>query len=95
MFWQHFILKPGTVNANVCRGQCNAKDKDRSYKFSNNAYMRHKYNEIHASDDAWIVPQPCCVPLIVNPVSIIFYNERQNLAMTSMADMTAQECGCI
>ena len=95
--WQNWILRPESVNANLCRGQCNPKDKKKMYQFSNNAYMRYTFNEVHvdANEDAWLVPQPCCVPLIVNPVSIIFINNKGNLAMTSMADMTAQECGCI
>ncbi|XP_030920849.1 embryonic growth/differentiation factor 1 [Geospiza fortis] len=39
-------------------------------------------------------PQPCCVPVRLSPISILYYDNSDNVVLRHYEDMVVDECGC-
>ncbi|KFZ65289.1 Derriere protein, partial [Podiceps cristatus] len=39
-------------------------------------------------------PQPCCVPVRLSPISILYYDNNDNVVLRHYEDMVVDECGC-
>lgn len=40
------------------------------------------------------VPQPCCVADKLQPVTLLFYDEYDNIVLKTYSDMIVESCAC-
>nr|NP_001072000.1 transforming growth factor beta superfamily signaling ligand precursor [Ciona intestinalis]BAE06590.1 transforming growth factor beta superfamily signaling ligand [Ciona intestinalis] len=87
--WGSWIVYPKKYNAYRCEGQCRTPMRSDS-KPTNHAYMQSiiatKRPDLH-------IPQPCCVPTKLKPLSILYYEDGE-VKQRDHEDMVVDECGC-
>lgn len=40
------------------------------------------------------IQRPCCVPTNLLPISLLFYDDHDNVVLKQYVDMVAESCGC-
>lgn len=40
------------------------------------------------------IPEPCCVPEKMNPLSVLFLDEAKNIVLKNYPDMSVETCSC-
>ncbi|XP_028569721.1 embryonic growth/differentiation factor 1 [Podarcis muralis] len=87
--WEDWIIAPQGYLANYCLGECPfplAEDLNST----NHAILQ---TVVHSLDPEG-TPQPCCVPVRLSPISILYYDNDDNVVLRHYEDMVVDECGC-
>lgn len=87
--WQDWIIAPQGYFANYCRGECPFPLSE-SLNGTNHAILQ---TLVH-SFDPQETPQPCCVPIKLSPISMLYYDNNDNVVLRHYEDMVVDECGC-
>ena len=87
--WSDYIIAPDGYEAAYCRGDCPFPLHD-NMNASNHAMIQTLVHLIKPSD----IPQPCCSPLRLAPLPVLFYNEDNNIVMKRYTNMVVNDCGC-
>ncbi|XP_038658264.1 protein DVR-1, partial [Scyliorhinus canicula] len=87
--WQHWIIAPQGYMANYCHGEC-PYPLSESLNGTNHAILQ---TLVHATDPDH-TPQPCCVPIKLSPISMLYYDNNDNVVLRHYDDMVVDECGC-
>uniref|UniRef100_A0A3Q1F020 Growth differentiation factor 3 n=2 Tax=Acanthochromis polyacanthus TaxID=80966 RepID=A0A3Q1F020_9TELE len=87
--WQDWVIAPQGYMANYCHGECPFPLTER-LNATNHAILQ---TLVHALDP-FGTPQPCCVPIRLSPVTILYYDNNDNVVLRHYQDMVVQECGC-
>ncbi|XP_067896029.1 protein DVR-1 [Heterodontus francisci] len=87
--WQHWIIAPQGYMANYCHGEC-PYPLSESLNGTNHAILQ---TLVHATDPGH-TPQPCCVPIKLSPISMLYYDNNDNVVLRHYDDMVVDECGC-
>lgn len=87
--WQDWIIAPQGYMANYCHGECPFPLSD-SLNGTNHAILQ---TLVHSLDPHG-TPQPCCVPIRLSPISMLYYDNNDNVVLRHYQDMVVDECGC-
>ncbi|XP_061698648.1 protein DVR-1 [Syngnathoides biaculeatus] len=87
--WQDWIIAPQGYVANYCHGECPFPLSD-SLNSTNHAILQ---TLVHSLDPDG-TPQPCCVPVRFSPISMLYYDNNDNVVLRHYQDMVVDECGC-
>nr|XP_057937737.1 protein DVR-1 [Doryrhamphus excisus] len=87
--WQDWIIAPQGYLANYCHGECPFPLSE-SLNGTNHAILQ---TLVHSLDPHG-TPQPCCVPIRFSPVSMLYYDNNDNVVLRHYQDMVVDECGC-
>lgn len=87
--WENWIIAPKGYMANYCLGECPFPLTE-ELNSSNHAILQ---TMVHSLDPEGI-PQPCCVPVRLSPISILYYDNNDNVVLRHYEDMVVDECGC-
>ncbi|XP_069745664.1 protein DVR-1 isoform X2 [Narcine bancroftii] len=87
--WQHWIIAPQGYMANYCHGEC-PYPLSESLNGTNHAILQ---TLVHSTDPGH-TPQPCCVPIKLSPISMLYYDNNENVVLRHYDDMVVDECGC-
>ncbi|NWV84633.1 DERR protein, partial [Dasyornis broadbenti] len=87
--WENWIIAPQGYLANYCRGEC-PFPLAAELNSTNHAVLQ---TLVHSLDPQG-TPQPCCVPVRLSPISILYYDNSDNVVLRHYEDMVVDECGC-
>ncbi|NXY39140.1 DERR protein, partial [Pomatorhinus ruficollis] len=87
--WENWIIAPQGYLANYCRGDC-PFPLAAELNSTNHAVLQ---TMVHSLDPQG-TPQPCCVPVRLSPISILYYDNSDNVVLRHYEDMVVDECGC-
>lgn len=87
--WQDWIIAPQGYVANYCHGECPFPLSER-LNGTNHAILQ---TLVHSFDPKG-TPQPCCVPIKLSPISMLYYDNNDNVVLRHYEDMVVDECGC-
>ncbi|NWR94549.1 DERR protein, partial [Furnarius figulus] len=87
--WENWIIAPQGYLANYCRGEC-PFPLTAELNSTNHAVLQ---TMVHSLDPQG-TPQPCCVPVRLSPISILYYDNSDNVVLRHYEDMVVDECGC-
>ncbi|NXN09170.1 GDF3 factor, partial [Indicator maculatus] len=87
--WENWIIAPQGYLANYCLGQC-PFPLTAELNSTNHAILQ---TMVHSLDPEG-TPQPCCVPVRLSPISILYYDNSDNVVLRHYEDMVVDECGC-
>ncbi|NWV03691.1 DERR protein, partial [Ptilonorhynchus violaceus] len=87
--WENWIIAPQGYLANYCRGEC-PFPLTAELNSTNHAVLQ---TMVHSLDPRG-TPQPCCVPVRLSPISILYYDNSDNVVLRHYEDMVVDECGC-
>ena len=86
---QDWVIAPQGYSAYYCEGEC-AFPLDSCMNATNHAILQ---TMVHSLDPEG-TPQPCCVPVRLSPISILYYDNSDNVVLRHYEDMVVDECGC-
>ncbi|XP_042297925.1 derriere protein-like [Sceloporus undulatus] len=87
--WENWIIAPQGYLANYCLGECPFPLTE-ELNSTNHAILQ---TIVHSLDPEG-TPQPCCVPVRLSPISILYYDNDDNIVLRHYEDMVVDECGC-
>lgn len=87
--WENWIIAPQGYLANYCLGECPFPLTE-ELNSTNHAILQ---TIVHSLDPAG-TPQPCCVPVRLSPISVLYYDNNDNVVLRHYEDMVVDECGC-
>uniref|UniRef100_A0A672FLK5 Growth differentiation factor 3 n=1 Tax=Salarias fasciatus TaxID=181472 RepID=A0A672FLK5_SALFA len=87
--WQGWIIAPQGYMANYCHGECPFPLSE-SLNGTNHAILQ---TLVHSLDPRG-TPPPCCVPVRLAPISMLYYDNNDNVVLRHYQDMVVDECGC-
>ncbi|KAL8177732.1 UNVERIFIED_CONTAM: hypothetical protein K2H54_017563 [Gekko kuhli] len=87
--WENWIIAPQGYMANYCLGECPFPLTE-ELNSTNHAILQ---TMVHSLDPEG-TPQPCCVPVRLSPISILYYDNDDNVVLRHYEDMVVDECGC-
>ncbi|XP_007935403.1 growth/differentiation factor 3 [Orycteropus afer afer] len=86
--WHKWIIAPKGFMANYCHGEC-PFSLTTSLNSSNYAFMQALMSTADPE-----VPQAVCIPTKLSPISILYYDNDDNVILRHYEDMVVDECGC-
>ncbi|XP_014742649.1 PREDICTED: embryonic growth/differentiation factor 1 [Sturnus vulgaris] len=87
--WENWIIAPQGYLANYCGGDC-PFPLAAELNSTNHAVLQ---TMVHSLDPQG-TPQPCCVPVRLSPISMLYYDNSDNVVLRHYQDMVVDECGC-
>lgn len=88
--WSGGIIYPSGYNAFYCRGSC-IFPLGESLNATNHATVQSIVYTLKLSQD---VSMPCCVPDELKSLSLLYFDDKQNVILKNYKDMVATRCGC-
>ncbi|XP_074060827.1 embryonic growth/differentiation factor 1 [Macrotis lagotis] len=87
--WHNWIIAPRGFMANYCQGHCFFPTTSKISSL-NHAVMQSLMHSVAPAT----TPPPCCVPVKLSPISVLFYDNSDNVVLRHYEDMVVDECGC-
>ncbi|KAG7258052.1 hypothetical protein CRUP_028251 [Coryphaenoides rupestris] len=88
--WAGWIISPRGYNAFHCRGSC-PFPLGESLRATNHATVQSIMHALKLSED---VGSPCCVPDKLQSISLLYFDDEENVVLKQYDDMVAVSCGC-
>ena len=87
--WQDWIIAPEGYSAFYCHGECS---------FPLSAHMNATNHAIvqtlvHLMTPS-VVPQPCCSPTKLTAISVLYFDDDNNVVLKKYTNMVVKACGC-
>ncbi|CAK6961766.1 bone morphogenetic protein 2-like [Scomber scombrus] len=89
--WSGWIISPLGYNAYHCKGSC-PFPLGGSLRATNHATVRSIMHALKLSVDE--VEAPCCVPDRLQSISLLYFDDEENVVLKQYDDMVALSCGC-
>ncbi|XP_026172049.1 bone morphogenetic protein 2 [Mastacembelus armatus] len=89
--WSGWIISPRGYNAYHCKGSC-PFPLGGSLRATNHATVRSIMHALKISSDD--VGAPCCVPDRLQSISLLYFDDEENVVLKQYDDMVALSCGC-
>ncbi|KAM9837393.1 bone morphogenetic protein 2-A [Aulostomus maculatus] len=89
--WSGWIISPRGYNAYHCRGSC-PFPLGGNLRATNHATVRSIMHALKLSSDD--VGAPCCVPDRLQSISLLYFDDDENVVLKQYDDMVALSCGC-
>lgn len=87
--WADWIMAPEGYAASYCGGECRFATQD-NVNASNHALIQTLVNMMLPNT----VPPPCCAPVNLEPLNVLFLDEKNNVIMKKYANMVVNDCAC-
>ncbi|XP_020740176.2 embryonic growth/differentiation factor 1 [Odocoileus virginianus] len=91
--WHRWVIAPRGFLANYCQGKCALPavlSEPGGTPALNHAVLR---TLMHAAAPG-TSGLPCCVPARLSPISVLFFDNSDNVVLRHYEDMVVDECGC-
>ena len=88
--WSQWIIAPVGYQAYHCRGICSFP-LAQSQRPTNHATVQ---SIVHHMKPVGDVATPCCVPATLSSLTLLYYDESDNVVLKQYKDMIADTCGC-
>ncbi|XP_020308893.2 bone morphogenetic protein 2 [Oncorhynchus kisutch] len=88
--WAGWIISPRGYNAYHCKGSC-PFPLGESLRATNHATVQSIMHALKLSND---VNTPCCVPDKLQSISLLYFDDEENVVLKQYDDMVAVSCGC-
>ncbi|XP_026997717.2 growth/differentiation factor 10 [Tachysurus fulvidraco] len=88
--WSEWILSPKSFDAYYCTGTCEFPIH-KVVGPSNHATIQSIVKTVGIIPG---IPEPCCVPEKMNPLSVLFLDEAKNIVLKNYPDMSVETCSC-
>ncbi|XP_014401289.1 PREDICTED: embryonic growth/differentiation factor 1, partial [Myotis brandtii] len=91
--WHRWVIAPRGFLANYCQGQCSLPATlpgPGGPPALNHAVLR----ALMPSAAPGPAGLPCCVPARLSPISVLFFDNSDNVVLRHYEDMVVDECGC-
>uniref|UniRef100_A0A3B1KLH5 Bone morphogenetic protein 8a n=1 Tax=Astyanax mexicanus TaxID=7994 RepID=A0A3B1KLH5_ASTMX len=87
--WKDWVLAPTGYSAYYCDGEC-----DYPLGSCMNATNHAMIQLVHLikPDE---VPKACCAPTKLSPISVLFYDDNNNVILKKHRNMVVKTCGCL
>ncbi|XP_058513600.1 embryonic growth/differentiation factor 1 [Ochotona princeps] len=89
--WHRWVIAPRGFLANFCQGRC-ALPAPGGPPALNHAVLRALM--LAAAPGAGAGGPACCVPARLSPISVLFFDNSDNVVLRHYEDMVVDECGC-
>lgn len=92
--WHRWVIAPRGFLANFCQGTCALPETLRGPggpPALNHAVLRAL---MYAAAPTPGAGSPCCVPERLSPISVLFFDNSDNVVLRHYEDMVVDECGC-
>ncbi|XP_061666947.1 bone morphogenetic protein 2-like [Syngnathoides biaculeatus] len=89
--WSGWIISPRGYNAYHCKGSC-PFPLGGNLRATNHATVRSIMHALKVSTDE--VEAPCCVPDKLQSISLLYFDDEENVVLKQYDDMVAMSCGC-
>ncbi|KAL1773126.1 embryonic growth/differentiation factor 1 [Sigmodon hispidus] len=92
--WHRWVIAPRGFLANFCQGACTLPEAlpvPGGPPVLNHAVVRALMNAAAPGPGAG---PPCCVPARLSPISVLFFDNSDNVVLRHYEDMVVDECGC-
>ncbi|KAF7660623.1 hypothetical protein LDENG_00278400 [Lucifuga dentata] len=89
--WSGWIISPRGYNAYHCKGSC-PFPLGGSLRATNHATVRSIMHALKLSSND--VGAPCCVPDRLQSISLLYFDDEENVVLKQYDDMVAVSCGC-
>lgn len=92
--WHRWVIAPRGFLANFCQGECTlpeALQGPGGPPVLNHAVL---HALMHAAAPTQGAGPPCCVPARLSPISVLFFDNSDNVVLRHYEDMVVDECGC-
>ncbi|XP_053556024.1 derriere protein-like [Bombina bombina] len=87
--WQNWVIAPRGYMANYCHGEC-PYPLTELLRGTNHAVLQTLVHSIEPET----TPLPCCAPTKLSPISMLYYDNNDNVVLRHYEDMVVDECGC-
>jgi len=87
--WSNWVIAPRTIEAYRCSGDC-PYPLAGQLNGSNHAMLMTMMNSVEPATS----PMPCCVPVKLKPVSLLYLDASDNVVLRQYDDMVIESCGC-
>ncbi|KAI4877627.1 hypothetical protein NFI96_022983 [Prochilodus magdalenae] len=88
--WSEWILSPKSFDAYYCAGTCEFPIP-KVVRPSNHATIQSIVKTVGIIPG---IPEPCCVPERMNPLSVLFLDEYKNIVLKIYPNMSVETCAC-
>ncbi|XP_069012228.1 bone morphogenetic protein 2-like [Embiotoca jacksoni] len=89
--WSGWIISPRGYNAYHCKGSC-PFPLGGGLRATNHATVRSIMHALRLSSGE--VGGPCCVPDRLQAISLLYFDDEENVVLKQYDDMVALSCGC-
>jgi hypothetical protein len=90
--WSDWIISPKGYNAYHCKGDC-PFPLGQNQKPTNHATVQSIVHAMRISGSRDL-ETPCCVPNKLLSISLLYFDDEENVTLKKYADMVAASCGC-
>lgn len=87
--WNDWIIAPEGFEAWHCSGKC-PFPLPPSLNSSNHAIVQMLAHLMNFQ-----VPEPCCAPIRLLPISVLYYDDYSNVVLKEYRNMVVHSCGCL
>lgn len=87
--WQDWIIAPDGYSAFFCEGQCSFPLTP-EMNATNHAIVQTLVHLMNPS----VVPQACCSPTKLSAISVLFFDDSNNVVLKKYNNMVVKSCGC-
>lgn len=91
--WSDWIIAPTGYHANYCEGECPshiAGTSGSSLSFHSTVINHYRMR----GHSPFANLKSCCVPTKLRPMSMLYYDDGQNIIKKDIQNMIVEECGC-
>lgn len=86
--WNDWIIAPDGFEAYHCAGRC-PFPLPATLNSTNHAIVQMLAHLLTPS-----IPEPCCVPSRLQPITVLYYDDFANVVLKKYRNMIVQSCGC-
>lgn len=87
--WQDWIIAPEGYSAFFCFGECSFP-LSAQMNATNHAIVQ---TLVHLMNPT-VAPQPCCSPTKLSAISVLYFDDSNNVVLKKYTNMVVKACGC-
>ncbi|CAL8294795.1 unnamed protein product [Merluccius merluccius] len=88
--WKDWVLAPTGYSAYYCDGEC-LYPLGSCMNATNHALIQQVVHLLKPEE----VPKACCAPTKLSSISVLFYDEHNNVILKKQRNMVVKTCGCL
>ncbi|XP_036411398.1 bone morphogenetic protein 8A [Megalops cyprinoides] len=88
--WKDWVLAPEGYSAFYCDGEC-LYPLGSCMNATNHAMIQLVVHLLKPDE----VPKACCAPTKLSPISVLFYDDNNNVILKKQRNMVVKTCGCL
>ncbi|KAM9384947.1 bone morphogenetic protein 8A [Pholidichthys leucotaenia] len=88
--WKDWVIAPPGYSAYYCDGEC-FYPLGACMNATNHALIQQVVHLLKPTE----VPKACCAPTKLSPISVLFYDDNNNVILKKHRNMVVKTCGCL